>query len=262
MSDLSRLKSALRRAATDGPVLPRKLDVSGSDEALAQILRLIDTAVLARHLTVTLGDGVTLGMEAAGRRLFKLTGPVPPNATADQAALFELPVLKSEHAGAVAELLRALGGGQSVLEIVTARGNVIADGTTGGLSPEAIAPGLLSAPPRNANRPDPLDALVAAIESDLRGALFVHGDEAEVIQGDEAQVELLMAWAVPLLDRLLSPGFALADALDTNGIMVFGFGPDADRHGIILGHLGHFVLAAIDGADTTPTLAAWQDVSG
>lgn len=250
MTGADRIRDLLRRAARDGrlagaaPATP--------EAALARIVEAVDAAVLARRLAIRLG-GAELGCAVAARRLLSLEAPAPEGLPAEAVSLFGRS-LSAEDAAAVAALLHALAGQGGDFEIRTGAPPAGPEPAFGGIAASALAAALgVEAAPGPV---DPLAAGIAALGETVIGALLIEGEEISLLAGGPAG-EALAEEAGAVLDRVLVPDFPLFGTLETAGALTFA-AAGADRHLLVAGHLGRYLLAAVAGSDAAETLARWR----
>ncbi|MBF9035442.1 hypothetical protein HKCCE2091_14440 [Rhodobacterales bacterium HKCCE2091] len=262
MSALGALKAALARVASDGLSAGDSAGFLTPADGVACILDRIDLAVLPRKLRFRFEDGSDLTCLAGGRRLLQLLPPAPEGLSPQTAALFDGRMLGPAEAEPVANALIAVTGQHETFRLRAEPDAT--DPAMGGIGTEAIAAalGLAPADDDDADEGDAIDAFVAALTPNLRGALWVDDQEIEVLNGSDAEVEALSDWAAVLLERLLAPGFPLAASFETDGILVFIPPAGTEGHALVAGRLGQFLVAKVEGADPAATLALWQDGHG
>lgn len=250
MTGTERIRELLRRAARDGR-LPAGVPAT-PEAALGRIVEAVDAAVLARRLLIRLG-GAELACALAARRLLSFEVPGPGDLPAGGAALFGRP-LSAEDAGAVAALLRALAGRGGTVALDLAAPPSGPEPAFGGIGAAQLAAALgLAAAPAPAN---PLEAGLSALGDSVIGALLIEGDEVALLAGEPEDAALAEA-AGAVLDRLLLPEFPLLPTLEAEGALTFAV-PGGARHLLLAGHLGRYLLAAVEGADAAGTLTRWR----
>lgn len=263
MSEFDRLKARLRRAATDGRILSDRQDYESPVEGVARLLDEIDATVIGRRLRVDFADGSRLAGIVSGRRLMRLDAPAPAGLAADQAALFGRGGLATEDAAEVAGLLAALcGRGPSFILAKTAPGETI-DPTQAGVSASAIAAALGLEEHEAPQQDTGLEAFLASVGERVVAAALIEEDEIALVGCDEEAPEaaFLLDWAAHLGERLLTPDFALFAALETSGLLVFAGDAGSDRHLVVAGRNGRFLLAMLTGADSAATLGTWRGIT-
>ena len=253
MTGADRIRDLLRRAARDGR-LPAAAGAT-PEAALARFAEAVDAAVLARRLRLHL-DGEDLVCAVAARRLLSFEAPAPAGLPAGSEALFGR-TLAAEDAGAVAALLRGLADRGGRFELSATAPDTGPEPALGGIAAATLAAALGLAPAEGAA--DPLAAGLAALAEGVIAALLIEDEGLTLLAGDSA-AEALADEAGALLDRVLVPEFPLLATLETAGALTFT-APGAERHLLLAGHLGRFVLAAVAGADAADTLARWRAVA-
>lgn len=254
MTGADRIRDLLRRAARDGR-LPGGPAAAAAEDTLARVAEAVDAAVLARRLRLRLG-GTELACAVAARRLLSIEAPAPDGLPAGAEALFGR-TLAAEDAGAVAALLRALADRGGAFGLDAEPPQTGPEPALGGIAAATLAAALGLAAAEGAA--DPLAAGLAALGDGVIAALLWEDDAVALLAGDAAAEELAEE-AGGLLDRLLQPDFPLLATLEAAGALTFA-APGADRHLLVAGHLGRFVLAAVAGADAAETLARWRAVA-
>lgn len=260
MSDLARLKAALRRTAEDG-LAPRGAEVfDRPEDGAAIILGHVDRSMLGRRLGFRFDDGTGFDCEASGRRLIRLLPPEPPGLEPAGAALFDGAELRPEQGDLLAATLVTLCGGRTSLRMSSEPLGDAADPSQGGIDTSGLFERLGQAPADLAQGAEggDLDALVAEIGGDLLSGLLIDGEEVTPIRGDGEDADRISPWAVDAVERLLAPDFPLAMALETDGIMAFGLKGSTERHLVVAGRLGRLLVGVVSGADPAETLVRWQ----
>jgi hypothetical protein len=236
----------------------------GTEPAAAadRIADLIDGCVLPQRLELRFAGGARLSLAAANRRLAE-----PPVLGGGPAHLSEglAPTPFDEAAAprlrAALEALCADQGGFTVVAgpmTDTAPGAVAArDGAgTGGIAALSLRTGTAQVPPT-------IEAAAAAFLAldtiAVRAAIWCDDNAAPTLSGTPEAAEALRAWAMPVLDRLLDPRFALAGSFETDGAYVMAGGAAAaSGHVLIACRLGRALAVALEGEDMTATARAWQ----
>lgn len=251
----------LRRTASDGKLSGEWVEYGLADEALALFLQQVEQAILGRKLSVSLGDGTTFAALAAGRRLIRLLPPAPGGLSSGLAESFSSDELSAKDQDSALAALRAVFKASGRLRILAEpppeRLEVIGD--TGLRASSLFEAGGLSGhnPAQSAGAErDIVDAFVAAMELDLKAAVWIEGDETSAVHGDEAAIASLAGWATRRLERLLAPEFPMAAGLETDGIFVFVPHEGAQR--VLLGHLGNILAAEISATSGTVALEHWR----
>ncbi|MEM9318841.1 MAG: hypothetical protein AAGA70_07510 [Pseudomonadota bacterium] len=255
MRDLSKLKSALKRTAADGLAGGAARPVDSVEAGIAHIIDAVDTTLMGRRITIRIGDGQELHLDAAGRRLMRFAAPVPGQVPFDPTV-----ELKAEDAADVANVLRALFVPPTHVTITAKPTADAFDPTEGGLTPAKLreAAGLQPNQAHDREADLNMEPFVNGLQEKCLAALWIQEEDVALLAGEEARAAALSQWAAPMMERLLSPEFPLAAALETDGIAVFVLPDAADRHAIVAGRLGAYLVAEIAGADPSETLALWH----
>lgn len=260
MSDLSKLKATLKQAAVDGIKGPRAMPFAAPELGAALILDAVDGSVMGRRITVSAGgsSGKALMLDASGRRLQRVAGPVP-----EHFAIRADVELKSSDAAALAAGLMAFCEGQSDLRITTQPIADAGDPAEGGIVPDLVREVLGLSPGGAETEIDPeadlhMEPFINALAPDCHAALWLQGEDVSLLVGDEARASRLSDWAAPMLEQLLAPEFPLAASMETDGIMVFVMPDSAERHTLIAGRLGAYLVAEVKGRDPSASIAAWH----
>lgn len=255
--DIAKLKATLRRAAADGPGLPKAQPISGPEDGAGRILEAIDATLLPRRLSVRASGGETLVIEAAARRLQRFAAPLPEGMSGEAGS-----ELKGEDVAAVAEGLLAFCSGQTSLQITTQPMTDAGDPTESGIALQGLreALGLPAPPPPIDPEADlNMEPFIASLGATCHAALWIQDEDVSLLAGPEDRAGMLSQWAAPMLERLLAPEFPLSAGLETDGICVFVLPEIAARHAVIAGRLGAYFVAEIDGADPSRTLRLWHE---
>ncbi|MBF9030854.1 hypothetical protein HKCCE3408_10665 [Rhodobacterales bacterium HKCCE3408] len=260
MSDGSRIRSALKRAASDGRIGSGPASFSSPEGGAARILDALDAIVMPRHMTLVFDTGREVGCEVAGRRLVRFVAPAPDGLSPGESELFDGRELTAEDADHAVATLMAVCRDCASVQIRTGG---VADTTETGIETTTLLSILGVGSDEDDSAPgDALDRIAAALEDRMQASLFVHDETMDVLLGDGDAVTELGDWAADMLERVLAPGFPLASMLETDGIAVFAFPGTSGCHAMIAGRLGQYLVALFDGADPSETLAAWRELRG
>jgi len=255
--DLAKLKATLRRAAADGVSGSTRLAIADPQDGAARILDAVDATLLPRRISVEVeGRDAALLLEAAGRRLQRLSEPLPPGF-----ALSAGEELKAADAEAMATGLLGFCDGKAALHISSKPITDAGDPSEGGIPPDLVRAQL-----GLADRPAPfeleaelnMEPFIAALGAKCLAALWIQDEDVSLLAGPETRAAALSNWAAPMLEQLLAPEFPLSAGLETDGIVVFALPESKGLHAVIAGRLGAYFVAEIDGADPSETLKAWQ----
>lgn len=263
MTQMADVSTMLRRAAADGyPVRP-DFRYDSARQGVALVLSQIDSQVLAREVVFDFDDGTRFACIASGRRLVRLLEPAPRNLHSNKVALFVQGEVTADDLDTVADLLVELCERGRRFEIAIGPHDAGIDPAQGGVSTGAIACLLdLYLPAKSDILPaDELSALAESLEDKLIAAALVQDDEIALLKGEGAEATRILDWCDRLLAGLLSPSFPALATLESCGVVVFGLAQPADRHLIVAGRLGRFLVAALEGADVTDTLGKWRAVT-
>lgn len=259
MDEIAKLKAVLRKAAGDGVTGPRAEPIASAEAGVAYILDAVDTTLLPRRLTVTASGGGVLILEAAARRLQRAAEPAPPSwglATGTE--------LKPEDASQIIAAMTAFCAGQSSLLITAMPISEAGDPTEGGIAPALLREtlGVTPPPPRDPEADMNMEPFITGLGKSCLAALWIQDGEVSILVGPKERAGLLSQWAVPMLERLLDAEFPLSAGFETDGLFVFVLPEAQGRHALIAGRLGAYIVAEIEGADPTETVAAWHAALG
>lgn len=263
MNAMTDLKSVLRRAAADGTPDRSGFPYESARQGVAHVLSQIDSQVLAQKVVFEFDDGTRLDCIASGRRLVRLLEPAPRNLQANKVALFMQEEVTADDLDTVADLLIELCERGRHFRIATEPSDAGLDPSQGGVSTTAIAARLgLSRPDDMDLAPaDALSVFIDRIEERLVAGVLVQDEDVSLFKGEGDEAARAVAWSERLLAGLLSPSFPLLATLESCGMVVFGLSGPADRHLLVAGRLGNFLVAAVDDRDLAATIATWREVT-
>lgn len=264
MSSIDRVRSALMRVAVDRspkadgqPVL-----FDSAQTGVEMILVHVDSILMTRRMTLDFGSSTNIVCDVAGRRIMDIISLSDEALAATHASIIAKDGLGPDDAAGVAELLLALCADGDRVAFTRGRVTGKTNALRGGVSSKALRDSI--SPTETADPDAPVDRMEAWIETiapHIQTALWVEEEEWQVIAGDDDSAAVLQTWAEDFLDRFLAPDFPLAETLETDGILTFGLTGEATGHLAVVGRLGQFVVASVEGGSAAQTLMAWRALS-
>jgi hypothetical protein len=260
MSEFERTKAALLRAAADGGADLSVSRYANASEGVAKVLWQIESQVLAQRIDFKFEGGTRFACIASGRRLLRLLEPAPRNLPPNLVALFVRKEILPEYRTEVGELLMSLCERGRQFTVTSEPIETDADPSQGGVSPLAVSESLgLRTQKDGGEAPEAiLDEFVERIAGAMIAGVLVHDEDVTILKSDPTDPVRVSDWSAKLLERLLEPSFPLLGSLETSGILVFRGADASDRHMLVAGRLGRFVVASVNGGDASRTLKHWQ----
>lgn len=226
MTHIQTVRETLLATAQIGSVINSSMVSTAPDDALQLFATCVDRTSLERRFRLTLSDTTEITVDARNRRLVRFSAT--SNANSGHAHGQEVPetLCTSEDAMAVAQHLRALLDGHSIMRLHFVDDPAIVFPTTSGVSAAVILQCLDQCP----RPPAPIDlealltGLIENATAQVLGACVLTSEDIFVIVGSDEQVLAMVDWAKPVLGACNAARSDASCKFQSGGICALNWG--------------------------------------